>query len=211
MSRHDDAMLYEYGTASPAVIARMSDAVKPMNSNVFDESSLTDGGSRRTGVAQAIFAAIALLMAFDVISDAETGADPVHLSVETVVMILAGAGALLLWRGLRTAERAVARLDSELEAARVEATRFRQEAADALRGLGEAIDAQFERWQLTPAEREVGLLLLKGLSHREVAEVRSIGEATIRQQAQALYRKSGLRNRSELSAFFLEDLLLPRT
>ncbi len=84
------------------------------------------------------------------------------------------------------------------------------EAAEALRGLGEAIDAQFERWGLTPAEREVGLLMLKGLSHREIAEARSIGEATVRQQAQALYRKSGLRNRSDLSAFFLEDLLLPR-
>jgi DNA-binding NarL/FixJ family response regulator len=78
-----------------------------------------------------------------------------------------------------------------------------------LRGLGEAIDRQFVRWHLTPAEREVGLLLLKGLSHKEAAAARSTSETTIRQQALAIYRKSGLRNRSELSAFFLEDLLLP--
>ena len=63
--------------------------------------------------------------------------------------------------------------------------------------------------ELSPAEREVGLLLLKGLSHREVAATRSTTETTIRQQALSIYRKSGLRNRSELSAFFLEDLLLP--
>ena len=62
---------------------------------------------------------------------------------------------------------------------------------------------------MTPAEREVGLLLLKGLSHKEVAAARSTGGPTIRQQALGIYRKSGLRNRSELSAFFLEDLLLP--
>ena len=68
---------------------------------------------------------------------------------------------------------------------------------------------QFTRWGLTAAEREVGLLLLKGLSHKEVAAMRSTGETTIRQQALAIYRKSGLRNRSDLSAFFLEDLLLP--
>jgi hypothetical protein len=49
------------------------------------------------------------------------------------------------------------------------------------------------------------------LSHREIADVRSTSEATVRQQALVIYRKSGLRNRSELSAFFLEDLLLPRT
>ena len=91
----------------------------------------------------------------------------------------------------------------------MEADRFRNEAQDALRGLGEAIDRQFGRWALSPAEREVALLLLKGLSHREVAAVRATSDATIRQQALAVYRKAGLRNRSELSAFFLEDLLLP--
>jgi DNA-binding NarL/FixJ family response regulator len=62
---------------------------------------------------------------------------------------------------------------------------------------------------LSPAEREVGLLLLKGLSHKDIAQVRSTTETTIRQQALALYRKSALRSRAELSAFFLEDLLLP--
>ena len=75
--------------------------------------------------------------------------------------------------------------------------------------LAAAIDKQFGRWQLTAAEREIGLLLLKGLSHREVAELRQTSEATVRQQALALYRKAGLRSRSDLSAFFLEDLLAP--
>jgi len=34
-------------------------------------------------------------------------------------------------------------------------------------------------------------------------------ERTIRDQARAVYRKSGVAGRTELSAFFLEDLLLP--
>jgi DNA-binding NarL/FixJ family response regulator len=42
------------------------------------------------------------------------------------------------------------------------------------------------------------LLLLKGLSHKEAAATRATSETTIRQQALAIYRKSGLRNRSEL-------------
>jgi DNA-binding NarL/FixJ family response regulator len=54
------------------------------------------------------------------------------------------------------------------------------------------------------------LLLLKGLSHREIGELRRTSEATVRQQALAVYRKAGLRGRTELSAFFLEDLLLPQ-
>ena len=123
---------------------------------------------------------------------------------------LAIAGVVALWRSLRAAEARAARLDVNLEVALKEASRYKAEAHEALRGLGEAIDSQFERWELTPAEREVGLLLLKGLSHKEVADVRSTSEPTVRQQALMVYRKSGLRNRSDLSAFFLEDLLLAR-
>ncbi|MBZ0120481.1 MAG: helix-turn-helix transcriptional regulator, partial [Sandaracinaceae bacterium] len=75
--------------------------------------------------------------------------------------------------------------------------------------LGEALARQFERWQLTAAEREVALLLLKGLSLKEIAEARGTSERTVRDQARAVYRKAGLAGRSELSAFFLEDLLVP--
>jgi DNA-binding NarL/FixJ family response regulator len=149
------------------------------------------------------------LISFDVVADYRSGTEVRHLLTETSVMALSLAGAAGLWRQLRTARRHAAQLSVDLEAARLEAKRFREEAAEALRGLGEAIERQFARWALTPAEREVGLLMLKGLSHKEIAAARATTETTIRQQALAIYRKSGLGNRSELSAFFLEDLLLP--
>ncbi len=170
----------------------------------------TDVGRRRQALGLVLFLIIAFLMGIDLFGDAETGADWEHLMVEALVMALAVLGIVALWRGLLAAEMRAARLDVSLDAALKEASRFRSEAQEALRGLGEAIDAQFERWGLTPAEREVCLLLLKGLSHKEVAEVRNTSEPTVRQQALVVYRKSGLRNRSDLSAFFLEDLLLPR-
>jgi DNA-binding CsgD family transcriptional regulator len=160
-------------------------------------------------LAAVLFALIAFLIAFDVVSDYRAGTDALHLVTEGLVMALALCGVLALWRQLRSTSRAAMQLRIDLEAARLEAQRFRSEARDALRGLGEAIDRQFGRWHLTPAEREVGLLLLKGLSHKEIAQARSTSETTIRQQALVIYRKAGLRNRSELSAFFLEDLLLP--
>ena len=90
-----------------------------------------------------------------------------------------------------------------------DAARWRKEARDLIAGLGAAIDEQFERWKLSPAEKEVGLLLLKGLSHKEVAEARSVTEATARQQARAVYKKARLSGRHDLAAFFLEDLMLP--
>jgi DNA-binding CsgD family transcriptional regulator len=44
---------------------------------------------------------------------------------------------------------------------------------------------------------------------KEIADARGTAERTARQQALAVYRKAGLGGRAELSAFFLEDLLLP--
>jgi DNA-binding NarL/FixJ family response regulator len=55
----------------------------------------------------------------------------------------------------------------------------------------------------------VALLLLKGLSVKEIAAVRATSERTIRTQARSLYSKAGLTGRAALSAFFLEDLLAP--
>lgn len=188
----------------------MLDVAKSMENSDLTDATETDVRSRSAWLAGGLFLAIAILIGVDLVGDSETGADPSHLLVEALVMVLAVGGVVALWRGFRAAEARAARLDVDLVAARLEATRFKAEAGEALRGLGEAIDSQFQRWALTPAEREVGLLLLKGLSHREVAEVRSTSEATVRQQALMVYRKSGLRNRSELSAFFLEDLLLPK-
>ena len=78
-----------------------------------------------------------------------------------------------------------------------------------MRGLGSAIGGQFDAWQLSGAEAEVGLLLLKGLSLKEIAALRETSERTVREQARAVYRKAGLSGRSALAAFFLEDLLLP--
>ena len=68
---------------------------------------------------------------------------------------------------------------------------------------------QFEAWQLTESEQDVVILMLKGLSFREVAELRETREKTVRQQASTIYRKAGVGGRNELAAWFLEDLLVP--
>ena len=75
-------------------------------------------------------------------------------------------------------------------------------------GLAIEIDRQMDSWELSKAEKEIALLLLKGLSNKEISEIRDTSEQTIKQQSSAIYRKSKLNSRSELSAFFLEDLLV---
>ncbi|UCC25995.1 MAG: helix-turn-helix transcriptional regulator [Gemmatimonadales bacterium] len=152
---------------------------------------------------------VAVLVATDLVLDDRAGADPAHLLLEGLLMAVSLGGALWLWLTLRRARMEVDTLEHDVAFARAEALRWRDEARDALRGLGVSIGKQFQRWDLTPAERAVALLLLKGLSHKEVARVRRVSERTVRQQAREVYRKAGLGGRSELSAFFLEDLLVP--
>ncbi|MGE0623827.1 MAG: hypothetical protein AB7I04_08585 [Pseudomonadales bacterium] len=151
--------------------------------------------------AIALFAVVAVLISVDLITDQREGVSWAHLAVEASVLVAALGGVLLLWRQL-TQSRA------DLAQARVEAEQWRQENQQLLSGLASAIQGQFHRWALTGAESEVGLLLLKGLSHKEIAELRQTSERTVREQARSLYRKAGLGGRASLSAFFLEDLLL---
>lgn len=76
-----------------------------------------------------------------------------------------------------------------------------------LASITENIERDFRNWGLTDAERDIGWLLLKGFSFKEIATLRDRSERTVRQQAGSIYAKAGLANRSELAAWFLEDLL----
>ena len=136
--------------------------------------------------------ATALFAGLDLIADQGSGASPAHLALEVALFFAAAiAGSMLIGR------------------ARAEARRSRQEKDAVVRGVSESIERQFDAWGVSPAEREVGILLIKGLSHKEIAQMRGTGEATVRQQALSLYRKADVTGRAELSASFLEDLLPP--
>ncbi len=156
----------------------------------------------------ALLAFAGLFIAADVLVDVVTGTAPAHIGVQVLVALLAVPAALLAWRAGREEVEALRR---DLSTTRLEAERWREEAREAVEGLSAAMDRQFDRWSLTAAEREVCLLLLKGLSLKEIATARSTSERTARDQAGSVYKKSGLAGRAELAAFFLEDLLSPRT
>lgn len=100
-------------------------------------------------------------------------------------------------------------LREELVSTKAKSDKWKHAAETYSQGIGKAIGDQFEAWGLSKGECEVAMLILKGLSHKEIADIRSSSEATVRQQAQAIYSKSGLRGRNELSAYFLEDITLP--
>lgn len=177
--------------------------------HALDASDDGSGAGRDRAVAAALLGAIALLMGIDVVMDLLAGAERNHVLLEALVFVVAAGGLGWLWRRIGRVRVLAGALRRDLAKAREDAAKWRQESQAILAGLGAAIDRQFAQWSLSAAEREVGLLLLKGLSLKEIAEARGTSERTVRQQALAVYRKAEISGRAELSAFFLEDLLLP--
>ena len=165
--------------------------------------------SIRIGYGALGVGAFALLLALELgTEDEPLGALDLLGEVLQLALIVASATgiSILTWR-LQAEREEKAMLIRDLEVARVEGQGWRRHAQGYVSGLGEAVQRQFEDWQLTGAEREVGLLMLKGLSHREIAGLRGTTEATVRHQARVIYQKSSLPGRGAFCAYFLEDLL----
>jgi DNA-binding CsgD family transcriptional regulator len=133
-----------------------------------------------------------------------------HVIFETLMIAGALVMATTLWLGWWKSVQFVDELRRSLQARQVERDAWRSSAEHALEGLSRAIDHQFDAWELTPAERDVALLLLKGHSHKAIAKHTGRSPQTVRQHATVVYRKGQLSGRAELAAFFLEDLMLPR-
>lgn len=89
--------------------------------------------------------------------------------------------------------------------------RDRRAAEEKLRrasaAFGEVLEERFERWGLTPAERDVALFAIKGLSTQEIATLRETSEGTVKAQTNAIYRKAGVSGRPQLLSLFIEDLM----
>jgi DNA-binding CsgD family transcriptional regulator len=69
------------------------------------------------------------------------------------------------------------------------------------------MDTRFVTWKLTPAERDVAQLSLKGLDVVDIAKLRAAAPGTIRAQFARVYAKSGVNNRAQFASLFLEDLM----
>jgi DNA-binding CsgD family transcriptional regulator len=172
-------------------------------------TELIDARTRGWAIV-AVIVGIALFMGMELLD--EPTATPLELLIELLKaapVVITGVGVAVLFRITQRQRDEHLQVIRDLEVARLQGQRWRSESRALLNGLGDAIDAQFTRWSLTDAEREVALLLLKGLSTKEVAAVRAGSERTVREHARSIYAKAGLTGRAALSAFFLEDLLAP--
>ncbi len=84
-------------------------------------------------------------------------------------------------------------------------------AEEALRAASGAfmdvLEERFQQWQLTPAERDVALFAIKGMSTAEIAGLRETSEGTVKAQTNAIYRKAGVTGRPQLLSLFIDELM----
>ena len=132
-----------------------------------------------------------------------------HVLFELGMVTAALVSATALWLGWWRARRTAITLARSLEERQAERDAWRASAEQALDGLGRAIGQQFAVWKLTPAERDVAVLVLQGHGHKQIAGITGRSERTVRQHAVSVYRKAGLGSRAELAAFFLQGIRVP--
>lgn len=129
----------------------------------------------------------------DVISDLREDPTSVHFIFEAVVTAALILGIIFGTFALRRTIKLLRAQDQALEVARG--------------ALADVIDRQFNDWGLTPAERDVGFLALKGLDVAEIADLRGAAQGTVRAQLTRIYSKAAVSGRAQFAAFFVEDLL----
>ena len=143
----------------------------------------------------------------DLVADVSHGAAAGHVLQEAAIMFIAFFGFCWMLFSLVRSNNEIKELYLELESIKNMPQPSSQQMIDAKRRLGEVILLQFEQWKLSKSEQEIGHLLLKGFSLKEIATLRGTAEKTIRQQASSIYKKAGVAGRHVFSAWFIEDLL----
>lgn len=158
----------------------------------------------------AVFFTIISILAFgDVFNDYFEGVAIWHLIVEIIVAIISFFAVLYLINDLMILKKSLSNEKQISKDLDNEAMKWRNISEKYIKGLSIEIDDQLNRWDLTEAEKGVAFLLLKGLSDKEISNVRKTSVKTVRTQVNSIYSKTGITSRSEFLAFFLEDLFLP--
>ncbi len=154
-----------------------------------------------------IFVSFVLLSGIDIALDLSEGTDFTHVAQEGVILTLSLLALAWLLLDLRRHALEIRKLRHELSSQKQTLPRPEPYMTDARNRLSHVIARQFDDWQLTASEKEVGWLLLKGLSLKEIAALRDTREKTVRQQASSVYKKADLPGRHAFAAWFIEDAL----
>jgi len=142
-------------------------------------------------LAAALQLACGAALVIDLLSELDESL--LHLSIEGLAVVALFVGAAITISGLfRLVQRNEA-VEEQLEAA--------------TGAFNDVLESHFFRWGLSPSERDVAILLIKGLSTAEIAELRNTRNGTVKAQNAAIYRKAGVSGRAELLGVFIDEIV----
>lgn len=116
----------------------------------------------------AVLGLVFVLVGGDIVYDIRVGGSGLHLGLEVVMAMGSMLGLFILLKSSFATKTVLRQVQQDLEKSRVEARKWKDESQKYIDGLSQAIDAQFARWGLSVSEKEVALLLLKGLSLKKL-------------------------------------------
>jgi len=71
----------------------------------------------------------------------------------------------------------------------------------------ELVHRKFSNWGLSPAERDVALMMLRGLTVEQISEIRDVSKGTIKVQSHKIMQKADVGSRVEFMSIFLDDFI----
>ncbi|MCB1175476.1 MAG: helix-turn-helix transcriptional regulator [Leptospiraceae bacterium] len=115
------------------------------------------------------------------------------------VSITLGLLWIQLWRKYKQEQAIKVRLEQRQQ-------QFRSQFGASLQAMRKAIDDQFDDWHFTKAEQKIARYLIQGHSIQKIAAATNTSPKTIQNHATAIYAKSKTLGRSDLAAWFLQEL-----
>lgn len=153
------------------------------------------------------FVLIVITSIADMLADIGQGANKLHILQEALMGVFALILLMILFLSSRRQAERNHKLTAELAAATAKSAQASKQLIDARRAFGEEIAKQFSAWELTESEASVALFTLKGLSAKEIANLRNASEKTVRNQLTSIYKKSGTTGKLGFTAWFMEGLM----
>lgn len=143
----------------------------------------------------------------DIAIDISHNSNLAHLVQESIILFLAIIILFRIFTVIIQQRKLNLQLQAEIVKKDLQYSKISEELVKAKRNFGEMITKQFTDWNLTQSEADVSWLILKGLNSKEIAQIRNLSEKTVRNQLSSVYKKSGLRGKQHLIAWFMDDLL----
>lgn len=143
----------------------------------------------------------------DIVQELSSGLGVEFVILEIAICLSSFIGFFSMLRKYLQEKNVSANLNEELANLRIDSAHWRKKVQLISSQFSDALEEQLEEWWLSSSEKEITILLMKGMSAKEIAELRGISEKTVRTHLTSVYKKSKLNNRYELAAYFLDGLV----